>query len=156
MKRVTLELGGNDAAVICEDVDIAAVAPEVVTMSFLNSGQICTSIKRVYIHASIYDKFRDAMVAHTKTLAVGDGTGNVFCGPVQNAMQYEKLNGLFDDIEKNKQTVLVGGKGGNSKGFFIQPTIIDSPAEDSRVVTEEAFGESPVFPSDMKTVNKRF
>ena len=88
------------------------------------------------------------MVAYTKTLTVGDGMqeGN-FLGPVQNAMQYERVQGFFKDIEKEGQKVAVGGTvpSSDSAGFFIQPTIIDNPKEDSRVVLEEPFGTHPVF-----------
>ena len=83
------------------------------------------------------------MVAHVKTITVGDGMeeGN-FLGPVQNAMQYERVQGFFNEIEKQGQKVVVGGTvpDSNGKGFFIQPTIIDNPKEDSRLVIEEPFG----------------
>ena len=85
VKRVTLELGGNDAAIVCEDVDIDAIVGKVTTAAFLNSGQICISIKRLYVHADIYDRFRDAIVKSMKT---GDGfEPDVFLGPIQNSMQ---------------------------------------------------------------------
>lgn len=83
------------------------------------------------------------MVEHTKTLKVGDGTEDgVFLGPIQNSMQYEKVKGFFDDVEKNKLKVAVGGKVSESGGYFITPTIIDNPAEDSKIVQEEPFGKS--------------
>ena len=99
-------------------------------------------MKRVYIHSSIYDEFRDAMVEYTKTLKVGDGfSGGVFLGPVQNEMQYERVSGFFDDVEKQGYKVAVGGgKVQTSNGYFINPTIIDNPKEDSRIVQEEPFG----------------
>lgn len=81
------------------------------------------------------------MVAYTKTLKVGEGNEEgVFLGPIQNSMQYEKVQSFFDDIEKDGLKVVVGGKVGESKGYFINPTIIDRPAEDSRLVVEEPFG----------------
>jgi len=145
LKRVTLELGGNDPAIVCKSVDIATVAPKIATLGFLNSGQICLCVKRIYIHKDIYDEFRDAMVEHTKTLKVGDGTQDgVFLGPVQNSMQYERVKGFFDDVEKNGMKVAVGGKVPESGGYFINPTIIDSPKEDSKIVQEEPFG--PIVP----------
>ena len=88
------------------------------------------------------------MVAHTKTLKIGNGTEEgVFLGPVQNSMQYERVKGFFDDVEKNGMKVAVGGKVSESGGYFINPTIIDSPNEDSRIVQEEPFGMylSPSF-----------
>jgi acyl-CoA reductase-like NAD-dependent aldehyde dehydrogenase len=83
------------------------------------------------------------MVAHVKTITVGDGMveGN-FLGPIQNSMQYERVQGFFNDIEKQGQKIAVGGTipDSDGEGFFIQPTIIDNPKEDSRLVVEEPFG----------------
>lgn len=88
LKRVTLELGGNDAAIICEDVDIDVVVPKIATLAFLNSGQICMLVKRVYVHENIYDRFRDAIVEFAKTIKTGDGfEDGVLVGPLQNSMQ---------------------------------------------------------------------
>ncbi|KAH7305147.1 aldehyde dehydrogenase [Rhexocercosporidium sp. MPI-PUGE-AT-0058] len=145
LKRVTLELGGNDPAIICKSADIATVAPTIATLAFLNSGQICLALKRIYIHSSIYPAFRDAMVAYTKTLKVGEGfEEGVFLGPVQNKMQYDRVQGFFDDVEKHSMNVAVGGKVPDSEGYFINPTIIDNPDEASRLVVEEPFG--PILP----------
>lgn len=86
------------------------------------------------------------MIAHVKALQMGDGfTDGVFLGPVQNSMQYEKVSSLFDDIEKSGQKVAIGGKiDKNSGGYYITPTIIDNPDENSRIVQEEPFG--PILP----------
>lgn len=85
------------------------------------------------------------MVAHTKTLQVGDGfKDGVFLGPVQNQMQYERVSNLFDDVEKQGYKVAVGGKVEQSGGYFITPTIIDNPSDNSRIVQEEPFG--PILP----------
>lgn len=141
LKRVTLELGGKDPAIVCKSVDIKTVAPKIATLAFLNSGQICLALKRIYIHESIYNEFRDAMVEFTKTLKVGDGTEDgVFLGPIQNSMQYDRVQGFFDDVEKEGMKVAVGGKVKDSNGYFITPTIIDNPKESSRLVQEEPFG----------------
>src|SRR4051794_11000103 len=134
--------GGKDPAIVCKSVDIKTVAPKIATLAFLNSGQICIAVKRIYIHQSIYNEFRDAMVEHTKTLKVGDGMdADVFLGPIQNSMQYERVQGFFNDIEKEGMKVAVGGKVPDSAGYFITPTIIDNPKEDSRLVQEEPFGK---------------
>ncbi|KAJ5464053.1 hypothetical protein N7475_007188 [Penicillium sp. IBT 31633x] len=100
LKRVTLELGGNDAAIICDDVDIDEIIPTLVILSFLVSSQICMMIKRLYVHEKIYDQFRDAFVQHTASLKVGNGSEpDTFFGPVQNSMQYAKLKDLFSSIK---------------------------------------------------------
>jgi acyl-CoA reductase-like NAD-dependent aldehyde dehydrogenase len=89
LKRVVLELGGNDAAIICEDVDIERCFPKIATLAFLNSGQICMLTKRIYIHEKIYDEFRDKMVEFTKNnIKTGGGFDEgITVGPVQNKMQ---------------------------------------------------------------------
>ncbi|KAM6536023.1 hypothetical protein FALCPG4_005544 [Fusarium falciforme] len=146
LKSVTLELGGNDPAIICEDVDIDAIVPKITTLAFLNSGQICMLIKRLYVHESIYDKFRDAMVAFAKTIKVGDGfEQDVLVGPIQNAMQYEKLKDLYASINTCKwKQALEGRVLADSRGYFVSPSIIDNPPDDSRIVAEEPFG--PIVP----------
>ncbi|KAE8379050.1 Aldehyde/histidinol dehydrogenase [Aspergillus bertholletiae] len=145
LKRVTLELGGNDPAIVFPDVDIDKVAEKVAFFAFLNSGQICLNLKRIYIHESIYDEFRDALVKHVQAYTIGDGSQQgISHGPLQNAMQYERVKTFFDDIEKQGWKVAVGGKVEPSSGHFITPTIIDRPAENSRIVVEEPFG--PIVP----------
>lgn len=145
LKRVTLELGGKDPAIVCDSVDIAATAPKVATLAFLNSGQICLAIKRIYVHEKIYDEFLKACVEYTKTLVLGNGAdANTFLGPVQNAMQYERVKGFFEDVHAQNMKIAVGGKNERSDGYFITPTIIDNPTETSKIVTEEPFG--PIVP----------
>lgn len=143
LKRVTLELGGKDPTIVCKDVDIDTIAPKVATLAFLNSGQICLAIKRIYVHEDIYEPFLKKMVEFTKTIKVGDGLqeGN-FLGPIQNSMQYEKVKGFFSEIEKEGQKVAVGGVNEDKPGYFITPTLIDRPSETSRLATEEPFGTS--------------
>ncbi|KAF2840721.1 aldehyde dehydrogenase [Patellaria atrata CBS 101060] len=149
LKRVTLELGGNDPAIICPDIDIAATAPKIASLAFLNSGQTCAAIKRIYVHSSIYAAFLAAMVAFTRTLRVGPGTEDgVALGPIQNAAQYEKVRSFFTDLENDGSKIAVGGdgdgEGEEGKGYFVRPTIVDNPPSDARVVVEEAFG--PLLP----------
>ncbi|KAF2100305.1 aldehyde dehydrogenase [Rhizodiscina lignyota] len=147
LKRVTLELGGNDATIILPDVDVEKVAPEVAMGAFQNSGQVCVATKRIYIHESIYQPFLDAMVRFTKSIKVGgyDEEG-VLLGPIQNSMQYEKVKGYFNDTKVNGYKFAVGQPDvAAGKGFFVQPTIIDNPPEDSKIVQEEPFG--PIVPA---------
>lgn len=145
LKRVTLELGGKDPTIVCPDVNIAEVAPKVATLAFMNSGQICLAIKRIYVHEDIYEPFLKAMVEHAKTLKVGDGAEEgTFLGPVQNSMQFGKVKEFFADIEKSGQKVALGGVNEEKPGYFITPTLIDRPAENSKLATEEPFG--PIVP----------
>ncbi|KAM5470719.1 hypothetical protein MauCBS54593_003760 [Microsporum audouinii] len=145
LKRVTLELGGNDPAIICEDVDIEKVVPKIAFFAFINSGQVCVAIKRIFVHESIYEKFRDALVAAVKQFKVGGDEEGVTHGPIQNSMQFEKVKNLYAEIEKEKWTVATGGRSDLGRpGYFVEPTIIDRPPLDSRIVTEEPFG--PIVP----------
>ncbi|KAF2458258.1 aldehyde dehydrogenase domain-containing protein [Lineolata rhizophorae] len=147
LKRVTLELGGNDACIVFPDVDVAKVAPEVAMGAFFNSGQVCVATKRIYIHEKIYKDFVAAMVEFAKKLKVGasDEEG-VMLGPVQNAMQYERVKGFFADSKEKNHTFAHGEPDvAGSKGYFIQPTIIDNPPHDSRIIQEEPFG--PIVPT---------
>ncbi|KAG9755110.1 betaine aldehyde dehydrogenase 1, partial [Aureobasidium melanogenum] len=159
LKRVTLELGGNDASIVREDVDIEATAPQLVMGAFQNSGQVCVATKRIYIHEKIYRPMVDAMAKVAATLKVGspDEKG-VMLGPTQNQMQYEKVKTFFQD-SKDKGYNFITGSGDveEKKGFWIQPAIIDNPPNDSKIIQEEQFGLIlPVQPySDEEEVIKR-
>ncbi|KAH0430275.1 aldehyde dehydrogenase [Colletotrichum camelliae] len=160
LKRVTLELGGNDAAIVLPDVDIKAVAPKIVTLALYNSGQVCIAIKRIYIHESIYDELLAEMANVVNSFPVGDGQQEgTMLGPVQNQMQFERVKDLLKDIEEQKHKLAAGSTApaSNGKGYFITPTMVDNPPDNSRIVVEEPFG--PVFPvlkwSDEKEVIQR-
>jgi len=86
LKRVTLELGGNDASIVLPDVDIKKIAPELVMGAFQNSGQVCVATKRIYIHEDIYDEMLKEMVAFTKSIKTGDPSSGALLGPIQNKM----------------------------------------------------------------------
>ncbi|KAF3002629.1 hypothetical protein E8E13_009021 [Curvularia kusanoi] len=159
LKRVTLELGGNDASIILPDVDVKKVAPEVVMGAFQNSGQVCVATKRIYIHESIYKEFLEEMVNFTKSIKVGNpDDGDNLLGPVQNKMQYDRVKGFFEDSKSKGYKFAVGEPDVTaSKGFFVPPTIIDNPPNDSRIIQEEPFG--PIVPtqpwSDLEEVIAR-
>ncbi|HEY2708528.1 MAG TPA: aldehyde dehydrogenase family protein [Caulobacteraceae bacterium] len=145
LKRITLELGGNDPAIVLPDVDVEATAKEVFWGAFQNSAQFCVAAKRVYVHDDIYDVFSKALVDFAKTIKVGDGAEQgTDLGPINNRMQYDKLRDLLSDAKANNLKFLLGGDIPDRKGFFVPVTIIDNPPDDSRVVVEEAFG--PVLP----------
>ncbi len=145
LKRVTLELGGNDAAIIMPDVDVDKVAEQLFFGAFFNSAQICIATKRMYIHADIYDALRDKLHALALAAAVGDGAEQgIMFGPVQNAPQYKRVMALIDEAREQGLVLLEGRQVPEGGGYFIPITLVDNPPEDSRVVTEEAFG--PVLP----------
>ncbi|KAI4287155.1 MAG: hypothetical protein L6R35_003584 [Caloplaca aegaea] len=150
LKRVTLELGGNDPAIICDDVDMEKIIPKLAIVSFLCCSQICMMIKRLYVHSSIYDQFVAAFCAHVReNFKVGPGTDpDNFIGPVQNSMQYAKVKDMYSQIAAQGWKPALGGdmpdETTSSKGYFFTPTVIDNPPEDSRIVTEEPFG--PILP----------
>ncbi|WPH04900.1 Hypothetical protein R9X50_00779700 [Acrodontium crateriforme] len=146
LKRVTLELGGNDASIVLPDVDVQKVAPELVMGAFQNSGQVCVATKRIYIHQDIYEDMLNAMVEFTKTMKVGAPSDNALLGPIQNQMQYEKVKTFFEDTKNKGYKFAVGSPDvATGKGFFVQPTIIDNPPNDSKIITEEPFG--PIVPT---------
>ena len=146
LKRITLELGGNDASIVLADVDAKAIASDLFWSAFGNNGQLCVAAKRMYIHADAYDAVREALVEYARTVKVGDGAEQgTQVGPIQNAPQYERVVNLIEDAKANGLKFLIGGHvDRNAAGYFVPVTIIDNPPDDSRVVTEEAFG--PVLP----------
>ena len=145
LKRVTLELGGNDAAVVMQDADIPAIVEQLFWSAFTNAGQICMATKRLYVHEAVYDTLASALVEYAKNIKLGNGADETTgMGPIQNKLQYQRVCRLLDDIATRGQKVLIGGTIPEGPGFFIPITIVDNPAEDSPVVAEEAFG--PVLP----------
>nr|WP_294544476.1 aldehyde dehydrogenase family protein [uncultured Rhodopila sp.] len=144
LKRITLELGGNDAAVVLDDAVPATVAKGIFSGAFQNSGQVCLAIKRVYVHESIYDSLCDELAQLADAAIVDDGSKQgTQLGPLQNRMQYEKVKGFLDDARKHGN-IIAGGDVIDRPGFFIRPTIVRDIAEGSRLVDEEQFG--PVLP----------
>ncbi|WP_176598885.1 aldehyde dehydrogenase family protein [Sphingobium aromaticivastans] len=145
VKRVTLELGGNDPAIVLSDVDPKAIAPQLFWAAFQNSSQFCAAAKRLYIHDDVYDRVRDELVAYARTVKLGDGSRQgTQLGPIQNRMQFEKLKDILADTRQLGVDIPVGGEAMDGPGFFIPVTIVDNPPDDSRIVREEPFG--PVLP----------
>jgi len=146
LKRLTLELGGNDPAIVLPDVDAKALAPQLFWAAFQNNAQFCNATKRLYVHEDVYDEVLRELVAFSKAVKVGDGSkADTQLGPIQNAPQYEKVVEYFDDCKRNGYRFAVGGEIDKSaKGWFIPVTLVDNPPEDSRVVVEEPFG--PILP----------
>ncbi|MGA8708803.1 MAG: aldehyde dehydrogenase family protein [Steroidobacteraceae bacterium] len=145
LKRVTLELGGNDAAIVLDDVDPQAIAAKLFFAAFVNSGQVCMAIKRIYAHERIYHALCEALVAEARKATVGDGLLPASqYGPIQNRMQYQRVLELLEDSRRRGGQVLAGGEPLAGDGYFLAPTIITQLPEDARLITEEQFG--PLLP----------
>ena len=145
LKRLTLELGGNDAAIVMPDVDVEAVAEKLFWGAFVNSGQICIAAKRVFILESIYDRMAQAFVRLAQKTSMGPGNREgVELGPVQNYRQFERLRALLQDCKDQGHTLLTGGDIPDGPGYFFPVTLIDNPPDDARIVKEEPFG--PILP----------
>ncbi|WP_221937707.1 aldehyde dehydrogenase family protein [Variovorax sp. KBS0712] len=142
MKRLTLELGGNDAGIVLPDADPKAIAEGLFWGAFLNNGQTCAAMKRLYVHASIHDEVCEHLAAFAKQVPMGDGMDekNVL-GPVQNRMQFDKVARLVADAKKKGQ-VLTGGEPG--EGLFFPATIVAGLKNGDALVDEEQFG--PALP----------
>lgn len=137
LKRITLELGGNDPAIVLADVDPRSVAKDLFWAAFQNSAQFCVAAKRIYIHEDIYEDVKDALVDYAKTIKVGDGSKQgTDLGPIQNRMQFEKLKLLFAETKAAGARFALGGEIKDGPGFFVPVTIVDNPPDDSRVVSD--------------------
>jgi len=157
LKKVTLELAGNDACIVCPDANLDKTVPSVASGGFFNAGQVCVASKRIYVHKSIYNEFLKRLVDEVeKAYQVQEDakTPSVF-GPVDNKMQFEVVKNIIEDCKKNGYNIVTGGKtqavSKDGKGFWLEPTIVSMPPEDSWLVKEEQFGEF-LFPSSAGSV----
>ncbi|MCU1450542.1 MAG: Betaine-aldehyde dehydrogenase [Acidimicrobiales bacterium] len=145
LKRVTLELGGNDPAILLDDVDPAEVADRVYRFAFANNGQICSAIKRVYVPEGIYDEVVDALATHAKAAKVGNGADpDTELGPINNRPQFDRVSELVADAMKGGARAAAGGKAIDGPGNFFEPTILADVSDGTRIVDEEQFG--PALP----------
>ena len=145
LKRLTLELGGNDAGIVLPDADPAKIAEGLFWGAFINNGQTCAALKRLYVHESVHDAVCAALVAYAANIPVGDGRQEQsVLGPVQNEKQFNLVRELVEDARAHGGKVLLGGNPGNGPGFFYPPTLIANVDNGMRVVDEEQFG--PVLP----------
>jgi acyl-CoA reductase-like NAD-dependent aldehyde dehydrogenase len=147
LKKVTLELAGNDACVVCDDADLDVAVPAVASGGFFNAGQVCVASKRIYVHESIYDEFLDRLVKVVEGQfgIQEDGFAPSVFGPVDNRVQYEVVKGIIEDCKNKGYKIVTGGKTEEvkGKGFWLPPTIVSRPPEESLLVQEEQFGRSP-------------
>jgi acyl-CoA reductase-like NAD-dependent aldehyde dehydrogenase len=144
LKRLTLELGGNDPAIVLDDVDPIETARRVFPVAMANAGQVCLAAKRIFVPASMYDVFCDELARLAEATVVGDGLDpETTMGPIQNAAQYQKALGYLDDA-RTSGTIIAGGVPVPGPGYFIRPTIVRDIPDSARLVREEQF--CPVLP----------
>lgn len=142
MKRLTLEMGGNDAGIVLPDADPQAIAEGLFWGAFINNGQTCAAMKRLYVHDDIHDAVCDALVAYARNIKVGEGTEeDSVLGPVQNKAQFDTVSRLVAQAKQAGQ-VLLGGE--PVEGLFYPPTLIAGLGADDPLVYEEQFG--PALP----------
>jgi succinate-semialdehyde dehydrogenase/glutarate-semialdehyde dehydrogenase len=150
LKRVTLELGGSDPVIVCEDADVDAAVKAVIIGRYWNAGQACLGCKRVFVHESAFDGFVGQLVERVKRYEPGDGTvkaekPRLRMGPIHTkAGRDELLAQLEDGVAAGGELLTGGGTGGQAKGWFLEPAVVAEPGEESRLVREEVFG--PVLP----------
>src|SRR3954451_18991878 len=150
MKRVTLELGGSDPVIVCEDADVDAAVKAVIIGRYWNAGQACLGCKRVFVHDSVFDDFVAQLVDRVERYEPGDGTvkaekPRLRMGPVHTrGGRDELLEQIEDGVAKGGEVLTGGGTGGHDTGYFLEPAVVAEPGEDSRLMREEVFG--PVLP----------
>ncbi|MHC9043686.1 aldehyde dehydrogenase family protein [Microbacterium saperdae] len=146
LARLTLELGGNDAGIILPGTDIEAIAENLFWGIFINTGQTCAALKRLYVHDSQYEQVVEALAAMARTMPLGNGLdeGNVL-GPLQNEKQFDIVSALVDDARENGARIVAGGSAAPEHGpLFYQTTVVADISDGARLVDEEQFG--PVIP----------
>ncbi|MBB4063072.1 aldehyde dehydrogenase family protein [Gellertiella hungarica] len=158
LKRLTLELGGNDAGIVLPDADPARIAEGLFWGAFINNGQTCAALKRLYVHESLYDQVCQALTDYAAKITVGDGLDEKsVLGPVQNAMQLNKVRELVEDAKARGARILIGGEPQEGPGYFYPVTLVADVDHGVRLVDEEQFG--PVLPiirySDVDEVIQR-
>ncbi len=145
LKRITLELGGNDAAIVLDDANPAVIAGGMFWGAFINCGQICAGIKRIYVPEALHDDLVVALAERARKVRVGEGTRKgVQIGPINNRPQYERIKDLVNDALATGGKAVAGGKPMDGDGYFFEPTILTGVSDGMRIVDEEQFG--PVLP----------
>jgi acyl-CoA reductase-like NAD-dependent aldehyde dehydrogenase len=145
LKRLTLELGGNDPAIILPGSDPKAIANKLFTAAFENSGQVCVAIKRILVPEDLYSETINELVAIAKGVKLGNGLDeNTDFGPVNNRKQFERVLELVEDAKQHGGKIATGGERYGDKGYFVTPAIVSELTDDARLVAEEQFG--PALP----------
>ncbi len=148
-KHVTLELGGSDPMIVCDDADIDRAVSAASVGRFFNCGQACLAVKRLYLFDNVADVFMEKLVDKVKKIRVGNGLkGDTLMGPLHTAAQRQEVEEQVEDAVKRGGKVLYGAqrpKGEEyDKGFYLQPTLVADVDPASRLVQEECFG--PALP----------
>ena len=145
LKRLVLELGGNDAAIVLDDVDPVSIVSELFNCAFTNSGQVCIAIKRLYIHESVYEEVCRGLVVELKRQRLGDGSEDATTmGPLQTTAQVEMMRGFVEDAVNRGATVLAQSTVPDLEGSFFPVTLLTNVPENADVMMNEAFG--PILP----------
>jgi len=145
LKRVLLELGGNDPAIVLDDADVDAAADGVFANAFANCGQICVAIKRVYAPKALYSQLVDALADRARAVRLGDGqVPGTDIGPLCNPVQRNRIEELVEDALQTGIRVAVGGSVADGPGYFYEPTVLAGLNGTERIVVEEQFG--PALP----------
>ena len=147
LKKVSLELGGKDPVIVCDDADIEVAAKGTSWGGFVNSGQVCTSVERVYVYDSIVSRFTEALVEEAKKVRLGDPMDDdVDIGPMASESQFNNTINKVNLAKEQGGRVLTGGKRSDQfdRGYFYEPTVFDNITSEMDIVTEESF--SPVIP----------
>lgn len=145
LKRLTLELGGNDAGIVLPDADPKKIAEGLFWGAFINCGQTCAALKRLYVHDSIYDDVCRELTAYAKQVVIGDGLlDSSTLGPVQNRRQFEIVSSFVEEARQKGARVLVGGNPSDGPGWFYPVTLVADVDHGCRLVDEEQFG--PALP----------
>ena len=144
LKRLTLELGGNDAGIVLGDVNVPDTAQKLFDAAFLNCGQVCLAVKRAYVHEGVYDEMVAELSKLAENAVVGDGLEQgVNIGPIQNRAQYEKVT-EFLKRAREAGKITAGGSAEDRAGYFVRPTIVTDVKEGDEIVDQEQFG--PILP----------
>jgi acyl-CoA reductase-like NAD-dependent aldehyde dehydrogenase len=145
LARLTLELGGNDAAVVLDDVNPQQIAMDLFWGAFLNMGQTCACAKRLYVPAVLKDQIVEAMLQVMSQMPMGNGLEpGVMVGPIQNRMQFDKVVSLVEDAKAHGARVISAGAAPEGEGYFYPLTLVTDIQDGTRLVDEEQFG--PVLP----------
>jgi acyl-CoA reductase-like NAD-dependent aldehyde dehydrogenase len=145
LKRVTLELGGNDPAILLPDADLVTAVPVLLGTAFFNTGQACALPKRIFAPADRYDEVVEAFAAAAGAMTVGPPSDPAAqLGPLSTRPQFERVKELAQDAVRRGARVAAGGHPGPGPGFFFEPTILADISDSAPVVAEEQFG--PVLP----------